>query len=362
MSEQRSFIDLLSIDKLTGARLFTLLERFGSAEAIINADYYKILDVAGHEIADQIKNSKQNRTLEIKYRIAEKLKIKAVPYYSPAYPSWLKEIDYFPPLLFMRGEIKEFDQNSIAVIGTRGATVYGKEIANTFTADFVKAGMTIVSGMARGIDTAAHASALRNRGRTIAVLGCGIDICYPPENQKIMDAIIDNGAVISEFGIGAPPLAQHFPKRNRIVSGLARAVVAIEAKEKSGVMNTVQWALSQNREVFAIPGNIFSKASSGTNRLIKDGAIPVTSSQEVLECLGLPHDKKSVPAADIEIEPGHKPVWHALSFEPAYLDSIADQLEQPTSSILQVLLELEMKGLVKQLPGMMFVKKLSTEN
>ncbi len=358
MNELRCFIELLSIDKLTGVNLYALLEHFHSAEEIREADQTAIAEITGQPIANCIKQLDQNDHAGEKYRIAEKLGVKAVPYYSSDYPGWLKSIDHFPPVLFIRGEIIERDQNSIAVIGTRGATVYGKQIADNFTADFVKAGMTIVSGMARGIDTAAQASALRNNGRTIAVLGCGVDICYPPENRKLMEAIINNGAVISEFGIGAPPLAQHFPKRNRIVSGLARAVVAIEAKEKSGVMNTVQWALDQNRHVFAIPGNIFAKTSSGTNRLIKDGAIPVTSSQEVLEYLGVDHDTNKEPARarTIEIEPDHEPVWQELSLEPLYLDCLAERLERPTSLILQVLLELEIKGLVKQLPGMMFVK------
>ena len=361
MNELRSFIDLLSIDKLNGVKLFALLELFQSAEAIKNTDRHEIAKTTGIEIADCIKNLKLDDTLEKKYRIAEKLLIKAIPYYSPQYPSWLKTIEHFPPVLFMRGEIKDTDHNSIAVIGTRGATVYGKQIADIFTSDFIKAGITIVSGMARGIDTVAHTSALRNNGRTIAVLGCGIDICYPPENQKLMERIIKNGAVISEFGISTPPHAQNFPKRNRIVSGLARAVVAVEAKEKSGVMNTVQWALNQNRDVFAIPGNIFSKASSGTNRLIKDGAIPVTSSQDVLEYLGLNPDKnkKEPLTIDIKLDPDHEPIWQELSLEPIYLDSIAERLDRPTSSILQILLELEMKGLVKQLPGMMFVRNFN---
>jgi DNA processing protein len=210
--------------------------------------------------------------------------------------------------------------------------------------------------MARGIDTVAHASALKHGGRTIAVLGCGVDRCYPPENRNLMNAIIQNGAVISEFTIATPPLAQNFPKRNRIVSGLSRAVVAIEAREKSGVMNTVSWAANQNKDVYAIPGNIYSKTSSGTNRLIKEGAIPVTSAQEVLELCGFMHNHREENVLPVELDDAERAVWQHLMYEPIYLDVLSESIAQPTSATLNTLLALELKGLVKQLPGMMFVK------
>lgn len=268
----------------------------------------------------------------------------------------VENIDHFPPVLFIRGAINPEDEAALAIIGTRGATIYGKKIAEDFAAEFAKAGITIVSGMARGIDTAAHYGALKNNGRTIAVLGCGLDICYPPENKKVMHEIIQNGAVISEFHIGTPPRAQNFPKRNRIIAGLAKAVVAIEAKEKSGVMNTVQWALEQNKDVYAIPGNIYAQTSAGTNRLIKDGAIPVTSANDVLESLGIQYTKKEREIKEVLLNEEEQIIWTELSFEPIYLDSLAEKLNISTGSILNTLLNLELKGLVKQLPGMMFVK------
>ena len=210
--------------------------------------------------------------------------------------------------------------------------------------------------MARGIDTEAHIGAIQKGGRTIAVLGCGIDICYPPENEKLMTQITQIGAVTSEFNIGTPPFAKNSPKRNRIVSGLAKAIVAIEAKEKSGVMNTVKWALDQNKDVFAIPGNIYAKTSYGTNRLIKDGAIPVTSANEVLDYLGMQYVKEEKETDEVLLDETERAVWQALSHEPIYIDDLADKIGQPTSSILNVLLKLEIKGYVKQLPGMSFVK------
>jgi len=362
MNEAIDFISLLSIDKLTENKLYCLLEKFRSPDAIKNAPINTLIPLVEKEIAQSIHSLKIDDRIKRIYDVVEELKVKVVPYYSPAYPYWLKTIEHFPPVLFVRGETKAEDENAIAVIGTRGATVYGKGIADQFAGEFAKAGITVVSGMARGIDTAAHRGALKNNGRTIAVFGCGVDVCYPPENENLMNEIIENGAVISEFTIGTPPLAQNFPKRNRIVSGLSKAVVAIEAKEKSGVMNTVNWALNQNKDVFAIPGNIYSKASSGTNRLIKEGAIPVTSANEVLEYLGFQYTKKERETRELVLTETEKIIWERLSFEPVYLDMLSEQLNQPTGSILNVLLALEIKGLVKQLPGMMFVKSFSTSS
>ena len=356
MTETSEFLILLSIDKLTENKLHDLLERFGSPRNILSASYVSVKEVVGPEIAKKIVRYSIDDALRKKNDLVDKLGIDIIPYYSEDYPPWLKNIDHFPPVIFVRGSILPVDEIAIAVIGTRGATVYGKEIARRFAGDFAKAGATVVSGLARGIDTEAHMGTLQNNGRTIAVLGCGINICYPPENKALMKRIIQHGAVISEFDIGTPPFAQNFPKRNRIVSGLAKAIVAIEAKEKSGVMNTVRWALEQNKDVFAIPGNIYSKTSYGTNRLIKEGAIPVTSADEVLDYLGMKYTKKERETKEILLDNVEKTVWEALSFEPIYLDSLAEKIDQPTSMILNVLLKLEIRGYVKQLPGMTFVK------
>lgn len=356
MNEIFDFIDLLSINKLTESKLYLLLEKFKTPEQIKKADISNLSSIIGKEVAQKITLLKKDDKLKRKYDLIEKLNVQVLPYYSPMYPAWLKEISHFPPVLFARGEIKEEDEASISVIGTRGATVYGKGIAESFAGEFAKAGITVVSGMARGIDTAAHRGALKNKGRTIAVFGCGIDICYPPENKKLMNEIIENGAVISEFNIGIPPLAQNFPKRNRIVSGLSKAIVAVEAKEKSGVMNTVNWALNQNKNIYAIPGNIYSRASRGTNLLIKQGAIPATSASEILELAGFKYTKKEKEIKQVILTEEENLIWEKLSFEPIYLDVLSEKLDQSTGSILNVLLSLEIKGLIKQLPGMMFIK------
>lgn len=362
MNEVFDFLDLLSIKKLSETKLYLLLEKYKSPGNIKAADRNELISLVGSEIAHHIKNISSNHKQHKNFReLIEKLRIKVIPYYSKEYPVWLKQIPHFPPVIFVRGEILKEDEVSVAIIGTRGATVYGKEIARDFAGRFVDCGVTVVSGMARGIDTQAHWGALKNGGRTIAVLGCGVDICYPPENRKLMEEIIKNGAVISEFTLNTPPLAQNFPKRNRIISGLARAVVAIEAKERSGVMNTVRWALDQNKEVFAIPGNIYARTSKGTNLLIKEGAIPVTSADEVLEYLGIQHTKAERQAKEVLLDEKERLVWDELSFEPIYLDILSERLNQSTGTILEVLLGLEMKGLIRQLPGMMFVKNFDTQ-
>jgi DNA processing protein len=356
MNDTFDIIHLLSVEKLTETKLFMLLEKFKTAATIKNASVRTLAEMVGRDIAQMIASLKIDDATKRRYDIIQQLGISVVTYTSPLYPAWLTNVDHFPPVLFIRGEIKTDDEMAIGVVGTRGATVYGKHIAESFSKTFAEARVTVVSGMARGVDTAAHRGVLKAGGRTIAVLGCGIDRCYPPENRTLMEEIITSGAVISEFMINTPPRPQNFPKRNRIISALSKAIVAIEAKEKSGVMNTVGWAVQQNKDVYAIPGNIYSRASLGTNRLIKEGAIPVTSAEEILELMGVTRpaasrEKKMVPLTESE-----QTVWDQLTCEPVYLDVLSEKLDQPTGSILNILLGLEIKGLVRQLPGMMFVK------
>jgi DNA processing protein len=352
----RNFVLLLSIEKLTESRLYVLLEKYRTPDRILNASLSELSALVGNEIAHQICSLKVDDRIKRKWDMLEKNNIQVLPHYADEYPGWLKNIEHCPPVIFVRGTIVPEDEIAIGVVGTRGATVYGKAIAEEFAGEFARAGVCVVSGMARGIDTSAHWGALKNNGRTIAVLGCGVDIIYPPENRNLLNEIVKSGAVISEFNIQTPPLAQNFPKRNRIIAGLSRAIVAIEAKEKSGVMNTVVWALQQNKEIYAIPGNIYSKTSIGTNRLIKDGAIPVTSASEVMEYLGIKFTKKEREIKEVILNDEEKKVWDGLTLEPIYLDELKEKTDMPTAEMLKVLLDLEIKGYVKQLPGMMFVK------
>lgn len=360
MNDCSDLLSLLLIPNLTENRLYKLLEAFKTPAAARRAAFADLADVVGPDIARRIRQDPAPGAVDRQTAVLTRLDIKLVPYYAAEYPAWLKTIDHFPPVVFMQGNIKPTDENAVAIVGTRGATVYGKGVAANFAAEFVKAGITVVSGMARGIDTVAHESALKNGGRTIAVLGCGLDQAYPPENRGLMTEISRQGCVLSEFIIGTPPRPQNFPKRNRIITGLSRAVVAIEAREHSGVMNTVNWAASQGREVFAVPGNIYSRTSTGTNRLIKEGATPVTSAAEVMEILGMKTKPAARTAPAEPMDDQEKIIWQALSADPAFLDEISERTGKSTAALLKVLLQMEIKGLIQQLPGMVFVK--NTEN
>ncbi|MEO0083471.1 MAG: DNA-processing protein DprA [candidate division WOR-3 bacterium] len=350
------FIDLYDLPHITEAKVKNLLQRFQTPAAIFSADKKELLQVKGidNELVSAIKNYQRSKNTEEKYKIAERLQIKIISYLDNDYPRNLRNIAHAPPVLFVRGEIKPEDGKAIAIIGTRRPTPYGKMVAEKFAYELSQIGLTIISGLARGIDTAAHLGALKANGRTIAVLGCGIDVFYPPENKRYYDEISNNGAIVSEFTIGTAPLAINFPKRNRIISGLALGVLAVEAPSDSGVLNTVSWASDQGREIFAVPGAINQQTSFGTNQLIKNGAKPVTSIEDICSELKIALDrkeKKEIPVNDIE-----KKILDTLSSEPLYADQIADILSCSPAELLVQLLSLEIKGLIRQLPGNKYIK------
>lgn len=350
------YIDLMSLPKITDVKLRNLLLKFKSPESIFTATTNDLVEIGriDKELALAIKNYHRSDETKKKIELGKKLAIKTISLLDNEYPKNLRTIDDLPPVLFVRGEIRNEDANALAIIGTRTATQYGKAVAEKFAFELATNGITIVSGLARGIDTKAHIGALKAKGRTIAVLGCGIDIYYPRENRNLYAEIAKNGAVITEFNLGTQPWAYNFPKRNRIISGLALGVLAIEAKSISGVFNTVQWAADQGRDVFAIPGDIRSKASEGTNQLIKDGAKPVSTSQEILEYLGFAVkkiEKQAIPLSEKE-----QKILEVINTEPLYVDQIAEITKQDIPSLLTTLLDLEMKGLVNQLPGKRYIK------
>lgn len=353
-----TFIDLLSIGGLTEAKLRTLLENYKTVGTIFSARHDEL--VSRHKLEPELARriltyrpaDKADRAID---RITE-LDVKIITFMEEGYPENLRNIAQLPPVIFVRGELKKSDHRTIGIIGTRKATSYGRAVADRFARDLVEHGITIVSGLARGIDTQAHESALAAGGRTIAVMGTGIDQIYPAENCKLAERIVKNGALITEFNPGTEPLAMNFPKRNRIVSGLSMGIVAVEAKEASGVMNTVNWALNQGREVFAVPGSIFSKYSEGTNSLIRAGAGLVTSAHAVLEELKLIKREKKIEMADLPLSKEESDIFGLLTENPIYLDEIAVRLNQPISNILNVLLTMELKGYVRQLPGKTFVR------
>ena len=346
----------LSLAKDVGeARLRYLIKRSGSPTDVFKTPARDLSEIVGDSIARNIKEA-EKINVEPHLRVMEKLDVKLVTFNDPQYPENLKDIADLPPMLYVRGELLESDAQSIAIIGSRRATTYGKFIAEQFAYELAEQGLTIVSGMARGIDSAAHRGALKAGGRTIAVFGCGIDRIYPPENRGLMHEIIQHGAVISEFPLFTKPLAGNFPARNRLISGLSKAVLVVEARSRSGVFSTVEWALDQGREVFAVPGNITSEASKGANRLILDGAKPVMSSRDILDFLGI--EAKCKRKEEIKLQGDEAKVFDNLTYEPQHIDKLQEVLGIPVARLSGILLSLELKGIVKQLPGRHFVKNV----
>jgi len=279
--------------------------------------------------------------------------VKVATYHDPDYPARLKEIYDYPPVLYIRGSLLADDEWCLAVVGTRRATVYGRQVTEEIVADLARSKITIVSGLARGIDSIAHHSALEADGRSIAVFACGLDIVYPSENANLARRIMEQGALISEYPLGTRPKADNFPRRNRIMSGLSLGVLIVEAGETSGAMITANMALEQNREVFAIPGSILSPASRGTNHLIQEGAKLIRDYTDILEELNLmavAHQiemKEIIPPSDTE-----SLLIKQLGAEPVHIDEVCRSSGLPISVVSSTLAMMELKGMVKQVGAM----------
>jgi DNA processing protein len=275
---------------------------------------------------------------------------------SPDYPQRLKEIYDYPPVLYVRGNLLTQDECCLAVVGTRRATVYGRQVTEEIVTDLARNGITIVSGLARGIDSVAHRAALEAGARTIAVFACGLDIVYPAENAKLAREIMEHGALISEYPLGTKPKADNFPRRNRIMSGLSLGVLVIEAGDSSGALITANQALEQNREVFAVPGSVLSPTSRGTNHLIQEGAKLVTNYIDILEELNL-----SIMAQQLEmkellpVDETESLLLKQLSREPTHIDDICRHSGLAASLVGSVLTMMELKGMVKQVGCMNYV-------
>lgn len=283
--------------------------------------------------------------------------IKLITIKDEKYPKLLKEIFTPPPVLYLRGEI---DANPcIGIVGTRKYTSYGQQVVENITRDLSKSNITIVSGLALGIDALAHQEAINNKNKTLAILGSGVNqsSIYPTRNRGIAEKILNTGgAIISEYPYGTPPLKQNFPARNRIISGLSLATLVIEAPKESGALITANFALEQNRDVFAIPGNIFSNNSEGTNNLIKKGASPVTSANDILEELNLKEIiNKNVEKNIIPDNPEEEKIISALSQEPIHIDKIAKITNFDIKKVSSTLTIMEIKGMVKNMGNMQYI-------
>jgi DNA processing protein len=292
----------------------------------------------------------------------DKLGIAVLTWEDDLYPPLLSElrpIDQAPPVLYVRGTLDESDIWALTIVGTRSISAYGRQVAHRLAADLAANGLCIVSGLARGVDAEAHTAALEVGGRTIAVLGCGLDTIYPPEHRQLAARIIQNGALISPFALGTRPEGKNFAPRNRVMSGLARGVLVVEASDKSGALVTAGYALEQGREVFAVPGNITAQGSNGTNRLIQDGAHPVLAAQDILEVLDLEQVARYVEATSklpsMSAEEGK--VLEHISQDPTHIDELTRRCELPVAQVSSALTMLELKGVVRQVASMTYVRK-----
>jgi DNA processing protein len=286
-----------------------------------------------------------------------KHKVTAFTRHDPAYPARLKEIYDLPPVLYIRGELTAADEWCVAVVGTRRPTPYGRQVAEELSYALAQNGISLVSGLARGIDSIAHRAALDAGGRTMAVLACGLDIVYPPEHVRLALEIAEHGALVSDYPLGTQPRGEFFPRRNRIMSGLSLGVLVVEGDFKSGAMITARLALDQDREVFAVPGSIFSVQSRGANSLIREGAKLVHRVEDVLEELNLtmvPQQiemKETIPATDTEAA-----LLRHISREPVHIDDMCRSSGLPIATVSSVLAMLELKGLVRQMGSMSYVR------
>ncbi|OGX24347.1 MAG: DNA protecting protein DprA [Omnitrophica WOR_2 bacterium RIFCSPHIGHO2_02_FULL_45_21] len=396
MTEQEAVIALNMISGIGSQRLKKLWEAFGAAPKVFLAseDKLKKIEGIGDKIAQEI-TAFRFENLKKELDLVKKLKVRIITLEDKEYPQNLKNI-YDPPIcLYLKGKLKEEDVLSLAIVGSRRASFYGASCAEKFAYELAGLGVTIISGLARGIDTQAHKGALKATGRTIAVLGSGLSCIYPPENKGLSEEIAERGALLSEFPLNTKPLAQNFPRRNRVISGLSQAVLVVEAARNSGALITADFALEQGRDVFAIPGKVDSATSLGTNRLIKQGAKLVDNVEDILEELkpkleeftkvqilahsleriadrkaGLHakrssvsaqkvapiYDKQYVPICENELSDDERLVYNFLNDKPRYADELIEELKLPSAKVLSILSKLEMRKIVIQRPGKLFSK------
>lgn len=397
--ETKNILHLSLIQGVGTKSAHFLIDILGCAEKVLNATPSELEKIEG--LSTKLKNSLVQKQLgcplERELELIQEFGCNVITFYDAAYPPLLKEIDTPPLLLYVRGELKPEDNLSIAIVGSRNAKDYGRRVSYQLAHQLVNRGMTVVSGFAKGIDTCAHRGALEAGGRTIAVLGNGLSLIYPAGNKDLVDKVVESGALISEFPMGMKPMAENFPRRNRIISGLSIGTVVVEASNRSGALITARLASEQGREVFAVPGEIFSELSTGTHSLIDKGAKlistvddlidalpshtirqitsskPATSQQTNRQVSQVPESTKNetkpinktteetpintapvAPPPDLTTD--EKTIYNAIEIPSSHIDTIVRTTELSISQVSSVLLMLELKGVIQQLPGKLFAK------
>ena len=364
MNATEACIVLNMLPTVGPVRLRKLLEVFKEPQQILAAKRGELRKVEGigNEVAEQISNWESTVDLAAELGRVRELGAAVITQGSPSYPRSLREIHAPPIVLYVWGELEERDHHAIGIIGARRTTHYGTESAKKLAYQLAYAGLTVISGLARGIDTAAHQGALAAKGRTIAVMGSGLARLYPPENAALAEKIrAGNGAIVSEFSMEIEPDRQTFPMRNRIISGWSHGILVVEAGSNSGALITAAQALEQGRSVYAVPGHINAPSAMGSNRLIQQGAKLVMDASDILDDLQilLPETKPLPEAASRQLPPlshEERRVYDAIDTSETPIDQIAAKCDLPSAVVSSTLLRLELKRLVKQLPGKYFVK------
>ncbi|MGD0037456.1 MAG: DNA-processing protein DprA [Bacteroidota bacterium] len=363
MINVRELLRLSSVPRIGPQKIRALIAHFKTPNDVFRASARELIAVPG--IDKKLASNILHYTTEEKFadeqlKRLNKLGGRILTLWDKEYPDLLRKIYDPPAFFFILGKIKETDSRSLALVGTRHPTPYGHSVAESLTREISQHSITVVSGLARGVDTIVHSTALKYGSRTIAVIGSGLDVPYPPENKKLMERISEEGAVISEFPMGTQPDAPNFPRRNRIISGLSLGTIVVESAEDGGALITATTALDQDREVFAVPGNITEKRSSGPNKLIREGrAKLITNAQDIFDELAsqlhLSFDQNDIKL-QVDLTPTEQSLFQFLSNEPIHIDLLSERTEMSTSDTLVTLLSLEFKGIVRQLPGKLFVR------
>jgi DNA processing protein len=340
----------------------SLLERFGSARAALQARPEELRGIPyfGDKLVKEVSQARTGADVAGELELIARHGVRVLTKADAEYPAPLKDIYDPPHLLYVRGTLQPGDLRAVALVGSRQCTPYGRKVAQRLAADLVRAGYTIISGMARGIDGAAHRGALDAGGRTLAVLAGGLSRIYPPEHADLAREVESSGAVLSEAAMRQDPMAGMFPARNRLISGLSRGVVIIEAAERSGALITAEHAAEQGRSVFAVPGPVDSEASSGTLRLIRDGAILVRSAEDILEDLdgvAAVASAPKPPPMPAGLDATQQRLWEFLAGRPRHVDEMAQQLGLAVPQITGALMMLEMKKIVRRLPGNQYERR-----
>lgn len=352
LPESAWWIAFRQIPRIGPARIRTLLDQFGTLQSAWHASEREIRDALPGQLQQELLEARNRTDVTALYHRVTQDGVHVTCWTDDSYPALLREVPAPPPVLYYRGQLIETDSIAVAIVGTRKVTAYGRDMAYRIAYDLAQAGVTIVSGLALGVDGVAHRAALEAGGRTIAVLGSGIDVLYPGRHRDLARKIEDQGAVVTDYPPGTQPDRFNFPPRNRIISGLSRGVVVIEAPERSGALITVDFAAEQGRDAFAVPGPVHAPSSAGCLRILREGATLVRSAEDVLEDLHIRRLDQDVPEhAPMQLSDDERRILAVLTSQPQHIDDLAEALNKSVGEVSGELMMLELQGNVHAAGG-----------